>query len=96
LPYQPTTLEHVPKLLAAGNLGAKGGMTIESETRPITLKAGLDLVGANRQELKVLGLSKENVFQSGLCTSCNEDLFFSHRRDRGMTGRHLAVVGFRR
>jgi copper oxidase (laccase) domain-containing protein len=31
----------------------------------------------------------------GLCTACNPHLFFSHRRDRGRTGRHIAVVGFR-
>jgi copper oxidase (laccase) domain-containing protein len=26
------------------------------------------------------------------CTSCREDLFFSHRRDRGVTGRQGGLV----
>ena len=29
----------------------------------------------------------ESVERVGLCTSCEEELFFSHRRDRGRTGR---------
>jgi polyphenol oxidase len=29
---------------------------------------------------------------AGLCTSCNAELFFSHRRDRGETGRQAGVV----
>ena len=27
-----------------------------------------------------------------LCTSCNPDLFFSHRRDGGVTGRQAGLV----
>jgi copper oxidase (laccase) domain-containing protein len=27
-----------------------------------------------------------------LCTSCREDLFFSHRRDAGVTGRQAGMV----
>jgi polyphenol oxidase len=33
-----------------------------------------------------------SVQRSGLCTACDPDLFFSHRRDRGRTGRQ-GVVG---
>ena len=33
-----------------------------------------------------------SVQRSGLCTACTPDLFFSHRRDRGRTGRQ-GVVG---
>ncbi len=32
------------------------------------------------------------VFSARLCTSCHEDLFFSHRRDRGKTGRQALVA----
>jgi copper oxidase (laccase) domain-containing protein len=27
-----------------------------------------------------------------LCTSCRDDLFFSHRRDGGVTGRQCGIV----
>jgi len=29
---------------------------------------------------------------SGLCTKCNPDLFYSHRRDGGRTGRQAGLV----
>jgi polyphenol oxidase len=56
---------------------------------------GLDILSANRSVLMEEGVRPEGIFQVGLCTSCNESLFFSHRRDRGKSGRHLALVGFR-
>jgi copper oxidase (laccase) domain-containing protein len=32
------------------------------------------------------------VESAGLCTSCEEELFFSHRRDEGRTGRQAGVA----
>jgi YfiH family protein len=52
----------------------------------------LDLVRAIRGELERLELVKDQVHDSGLCTSCNPELFFSHRRDRGATGRQAALA----
>ena len=34
----------------------------------------------------------ERIELSGLCTSCEEELFFSHRRDNGQTGRQAGVA----
>jgi YfiH family protein len=34
----------------------------------------------------------ERVETSGLCTSCESELFFSHRRDAGRTGRQAGLV----
>jgi YfiH family protein len=34
----------------------------------------------------------EQIQSSGLCTSCEPGLFFSHRRDRGRTGRQAGLV----
>jgi YfiH family protein len=34
----------------------------------------------------------ERVESAGLCTSCEEELFFSHRRDAGRTGRQAGLV----
>jgi len=37
----------------------------------------------------------ETVDRFGLCTSCEDELFFSHRRDRGRTGRQGIVATLR-
>ena len=48
----------------------------------------LDLKKINRIQLEEAGVSR--VLVSGYCTKCNEDVFFSHRRDHGRTGRMAA------
>jgi YfiH family protein len=55
----------------------------------------LDLAEANRQQLLAAGVPARNIEVSGLCTSCRTDLLFSHRAERGKTGRMMAVVGLR-
>jgi hypothetical protein len=56
-------------------------------------KIFLDIPEANRQQLLAAGVQAKNISDIGLCTSCRADLFFSHRRDKGVTGRMMAVVG---
>jgi YfiH family protein len=50
----------------------------------------LDLVEVARRLLAETGV--ERVETSGLCTSCEPELFFSHRRDRGRTGRQAGLA----
>ena len=50
----------------------------------------LDLAAVARQLLARAGV--ETVEASDLCTSCNSELFFSHRRDAGRTGRQAGLV----
>ena len=50
----------------------------------------LDLAEVARRLLARSGV--DEVESSGLCTSCEEELFFSHRRDRGRTGRQAGMV----
>jgi len=45
----------------------------------------LDLPEVARRQLVAAGV--ERIESAGLCTSCEEELFFSHRRDEGRTGR---------
>lgn len=52
----------------------------------------VDLAAAARIQLQTAGLLPEGVVATPLCTSCRPDLFFSHRRDGGVTGRMAAVV----
>jgi len=53
----------------------------------------LDLVAANRFVLESAGVRPERIWSAGLCTHCETDRFFSHRRDAGVTGRHWALIG---
>ncbi|MGH3047096.1 MAG: polyphenol oxidase family protein, partial [Gaiellaceae bacterium] len=50
----------------------------------------LDLGGATERALRDAGV--ESVERSGHCTACQPELFFSHRRDRGITGRQGVVA----
>ncbi len=51
-----------------------------------------DLWYAIRLMLLELGVKEKNITTSGLCTYCNQDLFFSHRRDKGRTGSLSAII----
>ncbi len=61
---------------------------------PPSPRVHLDLCAANRAILAEAGVPLAQIFQSGLCTSCRADLFFSYRRER-ITGRLMAVIGIR-
>ena len=50
----------------------------------------LDLPEVARRLLAEAGV--ERIESSGLCTSCEPKLFFSHRRDRGRTGRQAGLA----
>jgi YfiH family protein len=50
----------------------------------------LDLWRAAEQALLAAGC--EHVERTDLCTFCHPELFFSHRRDRGLTGRQGVVA----
>lgn len=52
----------------------------------------LDLVAANRYALTSVGVAPEHVLDTGACTHCERERFFSYRRDGGITGRHWALV----
>lgn len=55
----------------------------------------LDLVEANRRQLLAAGVMAKNISASPLCTSCHTDLLFSHRAEKGITGRMMAVAAIR-
>ena len=52
----------------------------------------LDLVRAIRGTLRRVGVPEGAVEVLPDCTSCEPALYYSHRRDGGITGRHLAFV----
>jgi hypothetical protein len=61
----------------------------------LPVKTFLDLVEANRRQLLDAGVLAKNITASPLCTFCRTDLLFSYRKERGLTGRMLAVAGIK-
>jgi len=53
----------------------------------------LDLVEANRRQLLDAHVQADAIQIVGGCTSCQPELFFSHRAAQGHAGRMLAVIG---
>lgn len=51
-----------------------------------------DLWKTNALVLYEAGLRGENIISSSLCTICHQDLFFSYRGSRGVTGRMGAIM----
>ena len=62
---------------------------------PIGPSLHLDLIEANRRQLLAAGLKPSSIHWAGGCTSCQSDLFFSHRASEGHAGRMLSVIGIR-
>jgi YfiH family protein len=60
-----------------------------------TARPHLDLRFCVESALREAGVREELIEHAGGCTSCDISACFSHRRDRGITGRHLAFVASR-
>jgi hypothetical protein len=63
---------------------------------PIGPGLHLNLMEANRRQLLDAGLKPKSIQLVGGCTSCQPNLFFSHRASRGHAGRMLSVIGIRK
>lgn len=57
-----------------------------------TQTSTLDLWGLTAHQLQEAGLAMENIFGVDICTFENPQLFFSHRRDKGRSGRQAAFI----
>jgi YfiH family protein len=55
-----------------------------------TSERTLDLKAIAREGLRAAGV--EMIHDCGLCTACDAERFFSHRRDRGVTGRQAGLA----
>lgn len=53
----------------------------------------LDLGLSCRLQLREAGLDDARIEAVEKCTCCHRELFFSHRRDHGATGRQLGFIG---
>jgi YfiH family protein len=61
--------------------------------KPCEFHWKLDLQKANMLQLQEEGVVE--IDNSGICTSCRNDLFFSHRKEGGRTGRQLSFICMR-
>ena len=52
----------------------------------------LDLAGINKKQLLVLGVKDKNIFDSKICTACNNEEFFSYRKEGISCGRMMSVI----
>lgn len=75
---------------AFAGLGEGIAMTAPSSGVGVPAQPRLDLPEVARRLLAEAGV--ERVRSAGLCTSCERELFFSHRRDAGRTGRQAGLV----
>jgi purine-nucleoside/S-methyl-5'-thioadenosine phosphorylase / adenosine deaminase len=62
----------------------------------LCLRPHLDLREANRRQLLSSGVPEKNISALKHCTACDTRNFFSHRAEKGHTGRMLAVIGMKR
>lgn len=58
-------------------------------------KLYLDIMEANQRQLVNAGVPLVQISALDDCTSCNTRSFFSHRAERGSTGRMMAMIGIR-
>jgi YfiH family protein len=82
----PCCYEVSPELAARFRAELDAGVVVGGD-RP-----RLDLWRANALLLRAAGLAASRVEVIGRCTSCERELFFSHRRDGGRTGRQTAFI----
>src|SRR5690625_3200993 len=54
----------------------------------------LDLKQLNVEILLQSGILRHNIHITNYCTYTHADLFYSHRRDGGRTGRMLGYIGY--
>jgi YfiH family protein len=53
----------------------------------------LDLQKANRRQLQAAGVPEKQITTLEQCTACDTGKFFSHRAEKGRTGRMMAAIG---
>ncbi len=81
-----------PEVITAAekNFGTAAGL-FQSNGKPG--HTHFDMAEANRRQLAESGVKQ--IISSNLCTACHTDKFFSHRAEKGQTGRFGVIIGLR-
>lgn len=66
--------------------GGRGVIDVDGPKPRVSLRR------AAENQLTGCGLQPDHIYGSGLCTSCNQDLFYSYRRDGQQTGRMAVII----
>lgn len=66
--------------------------TAEGETQP---RSYLDVRASTFNQALAAGVLPEHLDDSGFCTGCRTDLFYSHRREPWPSGRFVVAIGLR-
>lgn len=61
-----------------------------------TEKAYVDMQRAIIKTLVACGIQRKNITDSGICTYCNSDFLFSHRKTNGKRGNLAAVMSLKK
>lgn len=81
----------VKELLSAHSISEDGILKPSQQGR-----AMLNLREINRELLLKAGILASHIECTTWCTSCHSELFFSHRRDGGKTGRMASWIGWKK
>ncbi len=52
----------------------------------------IDIKSINRAQLISMGVSKEQIEMSDICTACQSQEYFSYRKERGCSGRFMSAI----
>lgn len=55
----------------------------------------LDIAEAAKDQLAGSGVARENIYDSHVCTSCEKKEFYSHRAEKGKTGRFMTGLAIK-
>ncbi len=55
----------------------------------------LDLAAINKAQLLQAGIKETNLATGNWCTSCDRELFYSYRRENGITGRMIGFISLK-
>jgi len=69
----------------------KYGLSLEKKGE----KHMLDLPDINERQLLEVGIKEENIEMSGICTSCQNNEYFSYRKEKGCSGRFMSLIGMK-
>ena len=62
---------------------------------PDLVLGGVDLIEDNRCQLLSAGIRPDRIYDSGLCTACENERFYSYRKEGQGVGRLMGVIAIK-
>lgn len=83
---------HTPRPISRSFQSADKGWPLGHSAQNYSGGLHFDMPAAAVDEMRSCGISESRIFDSGLCTSCLNDEFFSFRRESQGAGRSMSVI----